>query len=110
MNSGRASTTSLGLLTSIFPVKTPVDREKLRAYFNAGVLILRPEMGVLRRWPSCFATLYTDSVFVTWCKQDQLKAIFLHQAALAGAILFDSPQRRHDRTAGDLQLCHLFAG
>ncbi len=79
---------------SIFPVKTPVDREMIRAYFNAGMLILRPEMGVLRRWPICFATLYADSVFVKWCEQDKLKAVFLHQVALAGAVL--STLRRED--------------
>jgi hypothetical protein len=72
---------------SIFAVQTPVDRETIRAYFNAGLLVLRPEMGVLRKWPECFAILYTDTVFVNWCKQDQRKAIFLHQVALAGDIL-----------------------
>lgn len=72
---------------AIFPVQTPVDQETIRAYFNAGLVVLRPEMGVLRKWPECFTILYTDSVFVDWCKQDQKKAIFLHQAALAGDIL-----------------------
>jgi hypothetical protein len=79
---------------AIFPVQTPVDQETIRAYFNAGLLVLRPEMGVLRKWPECFATLYTDSVFVNWCKQDQTRAIFLHQVALAGDIL--STLRRQD--------------
>jgi hypothetical protein len=73
--------------SSIFPVQTPVDRETIRAYFNAGLLVLRPEMGVLRKWPECFAILYTDTVFIDWCKQDQRKAIFLHQVALMGDIL-----------------------
>ncbi len=78
----------LGVSTSaIFPVLTPVDKETIRAYFNAGLLVLRPEMGVLRKWPECFAILYTDTVFAGWCKQDRRKAIFLHQAALAGDIL-----------------------
>jgi hypothetical protein len=73
--------------SSIFPVQTPIDQETIRAYFNAGLLVLRPEMGVLRKWPECFAILYTDTVFVDWCKQDQKKAVFLHQVALAGDIL-----------------------
>jgi hypothetical protein len=71
----------------IFPVQTSVDQETVRAYFNAGLLVLRPEMGVLRKWPECFAILYTDTVLVDWCEQDQRKAIFLHQVALAGGIL-----------------------
>jgi hypothetical protein len=78
----------LGVVSSsIFPVQTPVDRETIRAYFNAGLLVLRPEMGVLRKWPECFALLYTDTVFIDWCEQDQRKAIFLHQVALIGDIL-----------------------
>jgi hypothetical protein len=72
---------------SIFSVRTPLDRETIRAYFNAGLLVLRPEMGVLRKWPECFAMLYTDTIFANWCKQDQRKAIFLHQVALTGDIL-----------------------
>lgn len=72
---------------AIFSIRTPLDRETIRAYFNAGLLVLRPEMGVLRKWPEYFATLYSDTVFVDWCKQDQRKAIFLHQVALAGDIL-----------------------
>ncbi|MFH1336354.1 MAG: hypothetical protein ABII96_07525 [Candidatus Zixiibacteriota bacterium] len=73
--------------SSLFPMVTPVDQANLRSYFNAGMLIVRPKRGILRKWPECFKVLYTDSVFVEMCKKDQLKAIFLHQAALAGAIL-----------------------
>lgn len=80
--------------SAMFSMKTPIDQETIRAYFNAGLLIVRPEMGVLRKWPVCFATLYSDSVFVGWCKQDQRRAIFLHQAALAGDIL--STLKRED--------------
>ncbi len=73
--------------SALFPVVTPVDELTLWAYFNAGILIVRPERGLLRTWPGCFQTLYRDSVFAQWCRKDQLRAIFLHQAALAGAIL-----------------------
>jgi hypothetical protein len=73
--------------SAVFPVVSPMDQLELRAYFNAGMLIVRPERGLLRRWPECFRTLYTDSVFVEWCRTDQLRAIFLHQAALAGDVL-----------------------
>ncbi len=73
--------------SAVFPVVSPVDQLTLRAYFNAGVLIVRPERGLLRAWPGSFRTLYTDSVFVEWCRTDQRRAIFLHQAALAGHVL-----------------------
>jgi hypothetical protein len=73
--------------SAVFPVVSPLDGLTLRAYFNAGILIVRPERGLLRRWPDCFRKLYSDSVFAEWCRTDQLRAIFLHQAALAGDVL-----------------------
>ena len=73
--------------SAIFPVVTPADGEKVRAYFNAGLLVVRPERGILRRWARDFPRLYRDPVFAEWCRQDRLKLIFLHQAALAGTIL-----------------------
>ena len=72
---------------AVFPVISPLDQLTLRAYLNAGVMIVRPERGLLRKWPDCFRTLYSDSVFAEWCRTDQLRAIFLHQAALAGDVL-----------------------
>jgi hypothetical protein len=75
------------LPSAVFPVRTPVDGETLRAYFNAGLLVVRPEMGVLRKWPECFAALYSDPVVAGWCAKEELRNIFLHQAALAGDVL-----------------------
>lgn len=72
---------------AIFPVVTPADNRKLRAYFNAGLLVVRPERAILRRWATSFPILYRDAVFADWCRQDQGKNLFLHQAALAGAVL-----------------------
>lgn len=71
----------------IFPVTAPVDGKIIRAYFNAGILVVRPERGLLRRWPDAFGELYADPFFVEQCQGDQRKMIFLHQAALAGGLL-----------------------
>ncbi|NLI16081.1 MAG: hypothetical protein GX409_07345 [candidate division Zixibacteria bacterium] len=73
--------------SAVFPVTTPVDRAEIRAYFNAGMIIVRPEKGILRGWPTAFEKLYTDSTMMSMVKSDRLKTIFLHQAALAGNIL-----------------------
>jgi hypothetical protein len=73
--------------SAIFPMITPADQKKIRPYFNAGLLVVRPERGILRKWAECFPLLYQDTVFAETCKQDRLKRIFLHQVALAGAIL-----------------------
>jgi hypothetical protein len=73
--------------SALFPMVTPADQKTLRPYFNAGLMIVRPERGVLRRWPQNFKKLYEDPVFAEMCKKDVYKRIFLHQAALVGAIL-----------------------
>jgi len=69
---------------AIFPVVAPVDGRKLRAYFNAGLLAVRPQRGVLRKWRDSFQEVYRDPAIAELCKQDRPKLIFLHQAALAG--------------------------
>jgi len=73
--------------SAIFPMVTPADSQTIRAYFNAGLLVVRPERGVLRRWAVSFPLLYRDTALVRICRQDRVRALFLHQAALAGAIL-----------------------
>jgi hypothetical protein len=71
---------------AIFPVTTPADNRVLRAYFNAGLLVVRPECGVFRQWAMDFTTLYEDPYFQEACRKDQFKQIFLHQVALVGAV------------------------
>jgi hypothetical protein len=73
--------------SSIFPMQTVADQDTIRPYFNAGLLVVKPRRGILNKWSEYFPKLYRDSVLVEMCKQDNLKAIFLHQAALTSAIL-----------------------
>ena len=72
---------------AVFPVTTPADGKKIRAYFNAGVLVVRPERGLLRKWAEGFAILRGDAAIARMCGEDGFKRVFLHQAALAGAVL-----------------------
>ena len=72
---------------SLFPMVTPADRQTIRAYFNAGLLVVRPEHGILHKWGESFKTLYRDSVLAEMCRDDVNKRIFLHQTALVGAVL-----------------------
>jgi hypothetical protein len=72
---------------ALFPMTTPADLQEIRAYFNAGLLVVRPERGVLGRWVEYFKILYSDSVLIDWSEQDQLKRVFVHQTALVGAVL-----------------------
>jgi hypothetical protein len=66
---------------------TPADQETIRAYFNAGLLVVRPERGILRKWAESFQLLYNDSALVEMCDTDVTEKIFLHQTALVGAVL-----------------------
>ena len=72
---------------SIFPMSTVADKKIIRPYFNAGLLVVRPERGILRKWRQSFTTLYEDPALVEMCHQDEDKKIFIHQVALAGAML-----------------------
>jgi len=71
----------------LFPMVTPADEDTIRPYFNAGLLVVRPEAGVLRKWVEYYSKLYQDTLLKKMCEQDIPKRIFLHQTALAGAIL-----------------------
>jgi len=71
---------------SLFSMVTPGDQQTIRTYFNAGLLVVRPEKAILRKWAEDFKTLYFDSVLVEMCKEDITKRIFLHQTPLVGAL------------------------
>ncbi len=72
---------------SLFPMITPADHQKVKAYFNAGLVVVRPEYGMLRKWGDDFSKLYHDPALVEMCQADIDKRIFLHQTALVGAVL-----------------------
>ena len=71
----------------VFPVTAVADLSVLRAYVNAGLLAVRPERGVLDRWAESFTALCRDTALARMCRESRLRRTFLHQAALAGAIL-----------------------
>jgi hypothetical protein len=77
---------------TVFPMLTPADEDKIRPYFNAGCLVVRPAEGILSRWPGYFRKLYSDPALAEMCRQDVKKRIFIHQAALTGTLLNHVPQ------------------
>jgi len=72
--------------STLFPMESLADKKILRPYFNAGSFVVRPQYGILGKWAESFKTLYQDTVLAEMCKQDKFN-IFLHQAAMAGAVL-----------------------
>ena len=71
----------------VFPVCTVVDEQMVRAYFNAGLLVVRPERGILRAWQTRFDALCHLPGFETFYHQHEQYKIFMHQAVLAGTLL-----------------------
>ncbi len=71
----------------IFPMTTPVDGARIRPYFNAGLLVVRPGLGLLSRWRDDFERLIGSDGLRPLLEKDHLYAVFAPQAALAGALL-----------------------
>lgn len=71
----------------IFPMMTHVDKTALRPYFNAGLLVSRPEDHLLQAWRDTFFKAYQNPSFTELYRKDERYTIFVHQAILTGVIL-----------------------
>ncbi len=70
-----------------FEVTTVIGSERIRPYWNAGALVVRPELGMLRLWEETFTRLYQDPRVSMFYERDPRYQIFIHQAILAGVSL-----------------------
>jgi len=73
--------------SALFPMRTAVDGKRIRPYFDAGLLAVTPERGIMKKWAESFSALCGDPEFVEMCRKSERTSTFLYQAALAGAIL-----------------------
>ncbi|MCW4053151.1 MAG: hypothetical protein NWE78_08095, partial [Candidatus Bathyarchaeota archaeon] len=71
----------------VFPMMTHVDDVKIRPYFNAGLLVTRPDKCLFHAWRNIFFRVYQNSSFQEFYQQDIRYKIFIHQAVLSGVIL-----------------------
>ncbi|MBE0433312.1 hypothetical protein IBX73_07595 [candidate division WOR-3 bacterium] len=71
----------------IFPMKTHIDNNVIRPYFNAGILVTRPDKGLFRKWHDRFFEVYKAPEFAALYEKDERYVIFVHQALLSGVIL-----------------------
>lgn len=71
----------------LFPVISTVDSVKLRAYFNACQLTVKPEYGLLQKWSNNLARLRDNPVWNKYFAQNELYRVFLHQAIMVGTML-----------------------
>jgi hypothetical protein len=72
----------------IFPVKTHVDGNNLRAYINAGQLAVRPEAHILGTWLRKFRELYMHPDFTPFYAEGRYR-IFMHQAVLSAVAVIN---------------------
>ncbi len=71
----------------VFPMTAHVDGEKIRPYFNAGILITRPENQLFRKYRDVFLRMYQKPEFQEFYRKDDRYAVFMHQAVLSGVII-----------------------
>jgi hypothetical protein len=71
----------------VFPMMTHVDNTLIRPYFNAGILVARPEKNLLRKWRDTYLKIYRKPPFQKFYQMDKRYKIFIHQAVLSGVIL-----------------------
>lgn len=68
-------------------VTSIVDQKKLRAHFNAGLIAVNPQAGILRRWRDNFESLYHNPCMDILYQTDIRYKVFVHQAILSATIL-----------------------
>lgn len=73
--------------SSLFPMITPADGDKIRPYFQAGCLVVRPERGLVRKWREMFNVLSKDPAIREMCEKDVRQRTFTFQVGLTGAFL-----------------------
>lgn len=71
----------------VFPMTAHVDGTRIRPYFNAGLLVVRPERRLLQIWRDNFLRIYGAAEFQELYKKDERFTVFMHQAVLAGTVL-----------------------
>jgi hypothetical protein len=71
----------------VFPMTTHVDGIRVRPYFNAGLMVVRPEKRLLQSWRDIFFEIYRANEFQDLYAKDARYSVFMHQAVLTGTIL-----------------------
>ncbi|MFX1416526.1 MAG: hypothetical protein ACFFC0_06915 [Promethearchaeota archaeon] len=78
----------------VFTMKTHVEDIPIRPYFNAGSLIVEPDIKILQTWLDTFLRVFQRSEYLEFYNQDIRYEVFMHQAVLTGVILSNLSNRR----------------
>lgn len=76
----------------VFPMTTHIDAQTIRPYFNAGILVTRPEEKLFKEWHDIFFRVYQIPEMQELYKQNERYVIFAHQAILSGITLHKFPK------------------
>jgi hypothetical protein len=80
--------TDCGVSTDrIFPVISTIDRVAIRPYVNAGLLVVRPQDGLLGAWRDDFLRLHARPEYLPFYQANPRYRLFMHQAVLSAVIL-----------------------
>ena len=74
-------------LNQLPAITTVIDRKRLHLYINAGLLVVKPDKHILRKWAENLRETYAQPEFKRFYQEDQRYAIFMHQAALTAAVV-----------------------
>ena len=76
----------------VFPIQTSVEGLALRPYINAGMLVVRPKAGLLRRWGESFQAHYQTDELKPFYEEHIRYKIFVHQAILSAVLTKELPR------------------
>jgi len=77
-----------------FTVRSFVDDERIRPYFNSAAFAFDPRLGLMRDWLVHFGSMVRDGPFQERACPDTLHRVFLHQAVLSALIAVRVERRR----------------
>jgi hypothetical protein len=75
------------LVEDISLMLTSVDEVRIRPQYNAGILSVRPNLGLLQDWRDKFECLYNQPDLLPFYQEHVLYRIFVHQAILSATLL-----------------------
>jgi hypothetical protein len=70
----------------LFPMVTHAG-ERIRPYFNAGSMVIRPQRGLSGQWRDTFLKWYRQPRFKAYYEKDRRYAVFMHQVIFTGVCL-----------------------
>jgi hypothetical protein len=75
-------------------VRTIVEGQPVKAYFNCEIFSVRPRAGIFRKWAACLKPFLKDREYQRTACPDSLHRLFLHQSVLSAVIVSNTDASR----------------